>query len=51
MNDTGRKMKLGAVLYPTGHHLGGWRHPDDSEWAKLLGLATKTMRQTADAAA
>src|ERR1700761_2195402 len=27
MNDTNRKMKLGAFLYPTGHHLGGWRHP------------------------
>lgn len=27
MNDNSRKMKLGAFLYPTGHHLAGWRHP------------------------
>ena len=22
-----KKMKLGAFLYPTGHHLAAWRHP------------------------
>lgn len=23
-----RQMKLGAFLYPTGHHIAGWRHPE-----------------------
>ena len=23
-----RQLKLGVFLYPTGHHLGGWRHPN-----------------------
>jgi N-acetyl-S-(2-succino)cysteine monooxygenase len=27
MNDASRQMKLGVFLYPTGHHLAGWRHP------------------------
>jgi alkanesulfonate monooxygenase SsuD/methylene tetrahydromethanopterin reductase-like flavin-dependent oxidoreductase (luciferase family) len=27
MNDNSRKMKLGAFLYPTAHHLAGSRHP------------------------
>ena len=27
MADKNRKLKLGVFLYPTGHHLGGWRQP------------------------
>ncbi|MBB3458446.1 FMN-dependent oxidoreductase (nitrilotriacetate monooxygenase family) [Rhizobium sp. BK313] len=23
-----RQLKLGAFLYPTGHHIAAWRHPD-----------------------
>ena len=23
-----RQLKLGAFLWPTGHHIGAWRHPD-----------------------
>lgn len=23
-----RQMKLGAFIYPTGHHVAAWRHPD-----------------------
>lgn len=39
------QMKLGAFLYPTGHHVAAWRHPDSSEmvtlddFAKLARLA------------
>lgn len=25
---TAHMMKLGAFLYPTGHHIAAWRHPD-----------------------
>jgi FMN-dependent oxidoreductase (nitrilotriacetate monooxygenase family) len=25
---TPRQIKLGAFLYPTGHHVAAWRHPD-----------------------
>lgn len=28
MTAQSRQMKLGVFLYPTGHHLGGWRHPE-----------------------
>ena len=28
MNETTRQLKLGAFLWPTGHHIGAWRHPD-----------------------
>jgi FMN-dependent oxidoreductase (nitrilotriacetate monooxygenase family) len=24
---TGRRLRLGAFLYPTGHHVAAWRHP------------------------
>lgn len=27
MNKLTKQMKLGAFLYPTGHHLAAWRHP------------------------
>jgi N-acetyl-S-(2-succino)cysteine monooxygenase len=27
MADRSRQLKLGVFLYPTGHHLAGWRHP------------------------
>lgn len=28
--DCGRKMRMGAFLYPTGHHLAAWRHPNST---------------------
>ncbi|OJU28418.1 MAG: nitrilotriacetate monooxygenase [Alphaproteobacteria bacterium 64-6] len=28
MNNSPRQMKLGAFIYPTGHHVAAWRHPD-----------------------
>ena len=28
-----RQMKLGAFMYPGGHHVAAWRHPDVSEKA------------------
>jgi hypothetical protein len=41
-----RQMKLGAFLYPTGHHVAAWRHPQanaragiDIEHYKLLAWA------------
>jgi N-acetyl-S-(2-succino)cysteine monooxygenase len=27
MADRSHQLKLGVFLYPTGHHLAGWRHP------------------------
>ncbi len=28
MGINARQLKLGAFLYPTGHHVAAWRHPD-----------------------
>lgn len=43
---TGRsgQLKLGAFLYPTGHHIAAWRHPEaqadaGSNFAHYVGLA------------
>src|SRR5579862_1731063 len=27
MDATARQLKLGAFVWPTGHHIGAWRHP------------------------
>jgi FMN-dependent oxidoreductase (nitrilotriacetate monooxygenase family) len=44
MTDQKRQLKLGAFLYPTGHHVAAWRHPEaqadaGSNFAHYVGLA------------
>ncbi|HEY0200494.1 MAG TPA: LLM class flavin-dependent oxidoreductase, partial [Burkholderiaceae bacterium] len=41
-------MKLGAFLYPTGHHLAAWRHPDAQADAGLNFPHYTHLAQTAE---
>jgi FMN-dependent oxidoreductase (nitrilotriacetate monooxygenase family) len=43
-----RKMKLGVFLYPTGHHLAAWRHPDTQVDAGLNFAHYAEIAQTAE---
>ncbi len=44
MTSKGRQLRLGAFLYPTGHHIAAWRHPQaqadaGSNFAHYVALA------------
>lgn len=50
MSKRGGQMKLGAFLYPTGHHIAAWRHPEaqadaGSNFAHYAELARTAGRQ------
>lgn len=45
-----RKIKLGAFLIPTGHHVGAWRHPDVPADSGLNFSHYKQLAQTAERA-
>jgi FMN-dependent oxidoreductase (nitrilotriacetate monooxygenase family) len=43
-----RQIKLGAFLYPTGHHLAAWRHPSSAADAGMNFSHYVTMAQLAE---
>jgi N-acetyl-S-(2-succino)cysteine monooxygenase len=43
-----RQMKLGAFLYPTGHHVAAWRHPQANARAGIDIEHYKLLAQTAE---
>jgi N-acetyl-S-(2-succino)cysteine monooxygenase len=48
------KIRLGAFLYPTGHHVAAWRHPDaqadaGANFAHYVHLAQTAERGCFDA--
>lgn len=47
---TPRQMKLGAFMYPAGHHVAAWRHPDVSASATTDFAYRATFARKAEAA-
>ena len=45
---TSRQMKLGAFMYPGGHHVAAWRHPDVSASATTDFAYRARFAQTAE---
>lgn len=48
MSDTKRQIKLGAFLYPTGHHVAAWRHPQAQADAGVNIKHYRELAQTAE---
>ncbi|HUI97496.1 MAG TPA: LLM class flavin-dependent oxidoreductase [Xanthobacteraceae bacterium] len=48
MADPKRQIKLGAFLYPTGHHLAAWRHPSSAADAGMNFAHYVEMAQLAE---
>jgi FMN-dependent oxidoreductase (nitrilotriacetate monooxygenase family) len=44
----GRKIRLGAFLYPTGHHVAAWRHPEATADAGVNLAHYQALAQTAE---
>jgi FMN-dependent oxidoreductase (nitrilotriacetate monooxygenase family) len=50
MSRQGEKLRLGAFLYPGGHHVAAWRHPDAQADAGVNPIHYKRLAQVAEAA-
>jgi FMN-dependent oxidoreductase (nitrilotriacetate monooxygenase family) len=48
MTTAPRQIKLGAFLYPTGHHVAAWRHPDAQANAGVNIKHYRELAQTAE---
>jgi len=49
MNKSNNQMKLAAFLYPTGYHVGAWRHPEVPADAGINFNHFSKLAQTAEA--